>query len=507
MTRFFIFPLLLLLGLISACSESASSHSNPGNGDWDGDETTDDDSWPDIDTGILGPRVRPVEAFPYQYENDDPALENPESAYLFYRAEGKTPEENLEHGWEYLQKYETKKWTAPSAEIDYFERQRNIFSVLKSQTETQENAVRMGLVGDIMWIGDGWDSFLSDELLQDMQSEDVWLGNLETPISKSSEVPSGMPSYLEFNAPPELVRAFHDSQGESLFSALSFANNHSLDYGDLACEETLAFLEEENIPSVGARLQPGSRWVEFEKNGLSFGVYAASWGLNDPQLLETTAIDLDVIDGLAPEKEKPVDLEEVREVLEEMASRNVDFKIVLLHWGHEYELYPSPIQLVVVREIVFAGADVIVGAHPHVMQPPEVCFVNGYEKNYDDSTLNELDAGSACVLSGAAGPPRKALVLYSLGNFATAMSTIPCRLGLMMHLNVFFEKDKADWSLSKASFAYNIKEFPPDDTHFLMRLQAFLDSNCGPEFEDGCPESFLDELETIRHHFFHLDEN
>ena len=65
-----------------------------------------------MDTGVLDPKVPPVNAFPYVYEDDDPAPE-----YLRFRAEGLPLEETFRHAIEYLQKSNEKKFTAVSAEI------------------------------------------------------------------------------------------------------------------------------------------------------------------------------------------------------------------------------------------------------------------------------------------------------------------------------------------------------------------------------------------------------
>jgi len=345
-----------------------------------------------------------------------------------------------------------------------------------------------------MWIRNGWSAFLDPDLLAAMNDGTVWIGNLETPISESFEVPSSLPSYLEFNSAPELIRAFRKADGSSLFGALSYANNHTLDFGDVACEDTLAFLEAEGIPTSGARADAGPTWATFTAGGLRFGFYAATWGLNDAALLEGTGIKVEVVAGLAPEGEKPVDLSGVRAALAEMEAAGVDFKIVYLHWGHEYEMYPSPIQLRAAREIVYAGADLIVGAHPHVAQPAEACFVNGYQTRLGDAAVAGLGPESACVLEGAPGRPRKALVLYSLGNFTTALVTNPCRLGLMLRLNVFTTADGTDWTLGEAGFAWNLNEYPPAGEHRLLPLDAFMDADCAPEQTDGCGRDLRDDL-------------
>ena len=61
-----------------------------------------------------------------------------------------------------------------------------------------------------------------------------------------------------------------------------------------------------------------------------------------------------------------------------MEQEGVDVKIISLHWGHEFETYPTSSQCALAETLVRAGADVVAGSHPHVPQPPEVFLVNGY---------------------------------------------------------------------------------------------------------------------------------
>jgi hypothetical protein len=76
--------------------------------------------------------------------------------------------------------------------------------------------------------------------------------------------------------------------------------------------------------------------------------------------------------------------------------------------------------MVQARALIAAGADLLVGSGPHVVQPPELCEVNGSA---------EAGVGSCAVEDD--GEPRTAAVLYSLGNAATTMGTLPCQVGLL----------------------------------------------------------------------------
>jgi poly-gamma-glutamate synthesis protein (capsule biosynthesis protein) len=502
-------------------------------GPWTPDPASSDvDPWadaPDVDTGILDPHVPPVNAFPYVFVDDDPAPE-----YLRFQAEGLSFEESLVHALDYLKKAVEHKLTAPTAEVEYFERQAELFGALAAASaaagargdeegagnagaggdrglggdagvegEGGATAFTLGLVGDLMWIRDGWETFLDDRILQYMRGVDVWLGNLETPIAASFVVPSAFPDYKNFNSAPGLVESFAAADGTSLFAALSFANNHTLDMEDEGALETLGFLADEEILSGGAWKEKGDgagdSVVLFERGGVKVGLYAATWGLNEPSLMKKTKVGIDWVPGLAPEGTALVDLSKVRAALDAMVASGAELRIVFLHWGHEYEVYPSPLQVRLARELVHAGADIVVGAHPHVQQPMELCFVNGAEQEFLDAGLDfaALHASDGCVIS-AKGRPRKALVVYSLGNFASAMSTLRCQLGMLVRLQVYRNGNgEVGFDLPAHAFVVNQVDFPPDDTHRLMPADAYFDAGCYDESGE-CPAEVGEQWASVR---------
>ena len=99
-----------------------------------------------------------------------------------------------------------------------------------------------------------------------------------------------------------------------------------------------------------------------------------------------------------------------------------DLVVVMPHWGFEYEYYADPHFLVLGRAMVAAGADLVVGHGPHVVQPPEWCRVNQPE---------HVPGVGACSLRTEDGEPRDAAILYSLGNFDTMQPTAAVRTGIV----------------------------------------------------------------------------
>jgi hypothetical protein len=97
--------------------------------------------------------------------------------------------------------------------------------------------------------------------------------------------------------------------------------------------------------------------------------------------------------------------------------------VLLAHWGYEYEYWPGALQTEHARRLIELGADVIVGSSPHVLQPVELVSVDG--------------ADPACPLQARrGGPPGFALIAWSLGNLATILPTLGCRVGALLELDV-----------------------------------------------------------------------
>jgi hypothetical protein len=180
--------------------------------------------------------------------------------------------------------------------------------------------------------------------------------------------------------------------------------------------------------------------------------------------LRSPGLEVSCLPGLAPLGERAIETTEIERVLAEMRTDNVDFKIVSLHWGFEFEDYPDPAIMAVARRIVQAGADLILGSHPHVIQPNEVCFVNGAEVE------------NACLVASPDGIRRKALIVYSLGNFLTTMYTPECQIGVIesIRLRRDPESHRVTWHRPAATYVYNVRSHPRLGGRRLMLIDDLL---------------------------------
>jgi poly-gamma-glutamate synthesis protein (capsule biosynthesis protein) len=200
-------------------------------------------------------------------------------------------------------------------------------------------------------------TFTFREVAPILRGADLAFGNLESPISGRGRK---LEKTYAFNAPPEAAEGI----AYAGFDVLSLANNHILDYGELALTDTLAYLDEAAIRAVGLtqRDRPRQRPVVIEAGGLKL----AYLGYADP------AGKYSYPPAFRRFPIRPAALGKAR-VAEDIAAieQTVDLVLVSVHWGTEYRSEPDARQVEMARFMIDAGADIVIGHHSHVVQPVE----------------------------------------------------------------------------------------------------------------------------------------
>jgi poly-gamma-glutamate synthesis protein (capsule biosynthesis protein) len=214
------------------------------------------------------------------------------------------------------------------------------------------------------------------EVRKYLAAADLTVGNLETVIAGQKKGYSGYPY---FNAPEDFVYALKDAG----FDLLVTANNHALDQGWEGIKRTIEVIDENKIHHTGTFISQEDRdsLRIFQINSIKIAILAYSENTN----------------GLPIPKEKDfvinlIDEELIKKDIIKTRSKNVDIVLVYLHYGPEYNREPSEYQKNIVDKIIELGADIIIGGHPHVIQPFDFFKTNN----------TKLDSG---------------FVAYSLGNF------------------------------------------------------------------------------------------
>lgn len=218
--------------------------------------------------------------------------------------------------------------------------------------------VRMVFVGDIMLaripgeaVARGEDPFGS--FAEVLTGADLAVGNLECVIATVGEM---VPKAYNFRCHPRNVPLL-----AAYFGAVSVANNHSGDYGKEAFAEQLELLAKGKVPYFGGgrNLTEAHSPLIVERNGLRIALL----GYNEVELESYKAGP--EAPGLAWSSDEQV----VRDIA--AAKAQADLVVVYPHWGLEYQRNPSERQHSLARKMIDAGADLVVGAHPHVTQTAE----------------------------------------------------------------------------------------------------------------------------------------
>ncbi len=261
--------------------------------------------------------------------------------------------------------------------------------------------IKITLVGDIFpsntWYTRGFGnakielksnfSDWTNNLKEKFKDSDIIFGNLEAPLLEPEKKAA------------ELIFAGYGGFAKSLkymgFNLVSVANNHILEHGEQGLLSTKDSLFESGVGVIGVLKDDHSNFIKvFNINNKKIGFSGFNGVENIPQ------------EGLIPK----LSMENIKNTLDEMKQQKLDYKILSFHWGDEYIDIPAAEQVELAHKTIDYGADIIIGHHPHVIQPVE------YYK--------------------------QGLIIYSLGNFVfDFLYSHAFKLGMMV--NVYL-KDNAE---------------------------------------------------------------
>ena len=191
-----------------------------------------------------------------------------------------------------------------------------------------------------------------NNISSDINEADLAIANFEGSVNSNRKL-SGFPL---FNFPKETIYSLKNAG----FDALSTANNHALDTGLDGIAETISHINESGMKNFGTLKEEGDKGIIVEKNGIKIGLISFTDTLNG-------------MDSLMRGKEYSVNTfsQDVKGDIEKLKEKS-DIVIVYPHWGNEYQLVPNERQIFLKEMLQEAGADIILGSHPHVLQKYEV---------------------------------------------------------------------------------------------------------------------------------------
>lgn len=209
---------------------------------------------------------------------------------------------------------------------------------------------------------------------------DITIGNLETTFAGASR---GYTGYPTFNTPEVLGKNLRDIG----FDVICTANNHSMDKGYSGIESTLNYLDKYGLDHMGtarSKEEQDSILVK-DVNGIKIAFLAYTYGTNGITIPSGREYSVNLIDK---------DL--IKKHIALAKQQEVDVICVNMHWGAEYRLTPHSTQEELADFLFENGVDIILGSHPHVLEPMEKRTI----------TLED-------------GSTKDGFVIYSLGNFVS----------------------------------------------------------------------------------------
>lgn len=248
--------------------------------------------------------------------------------------------------------------------------------------------------------GEGYDFTAAYQPVAELIADaDLAYINQETPLGGEA---LGLGNYPLFNSPQELGTHLVDMG----FNLISQANNHVLDAGRRGFENTISFWRAQpGVVMAGIVADDTDDVLQIlECKGLKVAFLAYTYGTNGLALPASY-----------PGSVKYIDDELIKTELA-AANEQADIVIVSMHWGAEYQAKPNAEQRRLAQLLADNGADIVIGAHPHVLQTAE-------------------------MLTAADG--REVPVFYSLGNFISAQDQPATMLGGLAELDMTYNKATA----------------------------------------------------------------
>ena len=201
-----------------------------------------------------------------------------------------------------------------------------------------------------------------------IKAADYAVANLE--VTLGGEAAGKYRGYPGFNSPDSLL----DYVKADGFDMLLTANNHCLDTGLSGMKRTVQQLKSKGLDFLGTK-ETGSdpTYVVKNINGIKIGMVAYTYGTN------SSASGAGALINYFSSANLPGFYTEAQSVIDNMKKDGAEAVVFYMHWGSEYHTKPATYQKAIAQELCNMGVDVIVGGHPHVLQPVELVYAEGSE--------------------------------------------------------------------------------------------------------------------------------
>jgi poly-gamma-glutamate synthesis protein (capsule biosynthesis protein) len=244
-----------------------------------------------------------------------------------------------------------------------------------------------------------------------LSNADLTFGNLETVTA--GEEDGGYTGYPTFNTPV----AYLDALKKTGFDVLTNANNHSLDRRNRGVEKTIDALNERTLLHTGTfkTSDESNKILVVSAKGIKLAVLAYTFGTNGIPFDKGKEFSVNILDSAKIIKD-----------VEAAKKTGADKILAFVHWGDEYQRQPNDYQKKYAGLLSRNGVDLILGSHPHVLQPME------FLKNTQSS--------------------KSTFCIYSMGNFISAQRKVYTDNGIVLRLQLIKNKTTGETKLGKIDF-------------------------------------------------------
>jgi poly-gamma-glutamate synthesis protein (capsule biosynthesis protein) len=308
---------------------------------------------------------------------------------------------------------------------------------------TGDEAVTLIFVGDVMQHSTQFNGALRADGVYDFEpcfkfikdeisSADLAVANLEAPLAGKPY--SGYPA---FSAPDEIAMELKKTG----FDVLVTANNHSCDRGGRGAERTVSVLDSVDIKHSGMFRNKEERAEKYPLivtvKSFKIAILNYTYGLNG---MSANPMLVNLIDSV-----------QIIRDIESALLASPDIVIAFMHWGDEYKRFPNGMQKKLTDMLFHYGVNLVIGAHPHVVQP--------MEKHYS--------ADGRC----------DKLVAYSLGNFVSNQPFVNSDGGAVLKVSMFKDETgvRITWAGYSLVWVYKPKE-NGRTRHYILPVADYEDN-------------------------------
>ncbi len=331
-------------------------------------------------------------------------------------------------------------------ETEKQEEQDSSNNVQENQKEETDTTFTLTAIGDVMCHNtqymDAFDSdtgtydfsYVFDNISSYTKTADICIGNLETSFAGEDR---GYSNYPTFNSPDSLA----DSLKSIGVDVLSTAGNHALDMGFSGLSRTIDVLDKADISHLGTYKTQEDQdkvLIKYVK-GVKIAFIDYTYGTNGISVPSDKKFCINLIDK---------DL--IKKHIETVKNQNADMIVACMHWGTEYQTKQNSEQEELADFLFQNGVNVIIGNHPHVIQPMEKRTV----------TLED-------------GSTRDGFVVYALGNFICDQNAVNTRDSIILNLKI---TKHTDGSITIDNYDY-VPIYMYKDTSVSKHKMKILDIN------------------------------